>query len=303
MAERLGTKVYGYTAQGDLCDRALSLGYTGEAAARLADCFTNWDRVTDPCALHPNHSTSVRDGYAVDGCEACEVIRMTDDAGWVPSVKPTAVKRAVIHLSDGKVVEPAPGLPATWTFWQMNTPEGGTQVVWVVLTHEAEPSRGPDGVVVFDGTILAGRQHVTLTAWQGMQRMGSLRQIDAPAQPCRNNGHEYCANGCAMSAWVLAARRTSRTTVETEQQCAGRIKRGDYRVGDLVNFATRMGYVNHDSRPWDCRRRFVCQCGTCDGVAVDNWQHVIEVIGWVSGGLDIRGANGAYRSIRPDRLD
>lgn len=392
MGQSIGIKAYGFGEKADLFDRAVSLGYTEQGAARLADCFTNWDRVTDPCVKHPNHSTSIRDGYAVDGCEACEVIRMTDDAGWVPAVKP--FKMAVIHLSDGatkppcglvvksatmstdtndvtcrkckgtrrfaaadksgveilagllsldggkipaRVVKAAPmnpwgpcgpcdgtdspmvrkahpcglatpvaipaGLPATWTFWQMDTPEGGTQVVWVVLTHEAEALRRPDGVVVFDGTILAGREHVTLTAWQAMQRTGSLRQIDAPAQPCRNNGHEYCMNGCALNAWTLAARRTSRTTVETGQQCSDRIKRGEYRVGDLVNFATRVGYVKHQDRPWECRRTFVCQCGKCDGTPVDDWQHVTEVISWVSGGLDIRGANGAYRSIRPDRLD
>lgn len=63
----------------DLFDRALSLGYDNGAAARLADCFTNWDMISDPCPTHLNHSvTQDKWGYAADGCEACKVITLTN---------------------------------------------------------------------------------------------------------------------------------------------------------------------------------------------------------------------------------
>lgn len=69
----------------DLFDRAVSLGYTDESAARLADCWENWDMITDPCAFHPNHSVSTDgQGYAVDGCEACRVIVKSTGEGFVP---------------------------------------------------------------------------------------------------------------------------------------------------------------------------------------------------------------------------
>lgn len=65
----------------DLFDRALSLGYDRAAAMRVADCFTNWDMVYDPCPTHPNHSTTQdKWGYATDECEACEVIKLSDAA-------------------------------------------------------------------------------------------------------------------------------------------------------------------------------------------------------------------------------
>ena len=67
----------------DLANRAQSLGYTAESAYRLADCFTNWNMITDPCMIHPNHSVTVdHQGYAVDGCEACKVLILSDDAGY-----------------------------------------------------------------------------------------------------------------------------------------------------------------------------------------------------------------------------
>lgn len=66
----------------DLFDRALSLGFTDESAYRLADCFTNWDRVMDPCVTHPNHSVTMADGYAVDGCRACHVIELSNAEGF-----------------------------------------------------------------------------------------------------------------------------------------------------------------------------------------------------------------------------
>lgn len=70
-------------AKQDLADRALSLGYTDESAWELADCFTNWDMISDPCVKHPNHSMTTHKGYAVDGCVACEVIKLSDLAGYV----------------------------------------------------------------------------------------------------------------------------------------------------------------------------------------------------------------------------
>src|SRR5688572_6000895 len=66
----------------DLYERARSLGYTNDSAARVADAFTEVWGIVDPCAKHPAHSTTIRDGYAVDSCEACDVIKLTDDAGY-----------------------------------------------------------------------------------------------------------------------------------------------------------------------------------------------------------------------------
>jgi hypothetical protein len=67
----------------DLFERALSLGYDQDAAARVADCFTNWDMISDPCATHPNCSMTVDgQGFASDGCEACKVIQLSTDAGY-----------------------------------------------------------------------------------------------------------------------------------------------------------------------------------------------------------------------------
>lgn len=74
------------TPKGDLFARAVSLGYTSESAARLADCFTNWNMVSDSCEIHPNHSISNRGGYSVDECEACEVIRLSTKDGYVMAV-------------------------------------------------------------------------------------------------------------------------------------------------------------------------------------------------------------------------
>lgn len=74
----------------DLFDRARSLGYDTQAAARVADCWKNWNQVYDPCATHPNHSVSTdHQGYAVDGCEACRVIELSDAAGFVSKLIPT----------------------------------------------------------------------------------------------------------------------------------------------------------------------------------------------------------------------
>lgn len=69
----------------DLFERALCLGYDKAAASRLADCFTNWDMVIEPCPTHPNHSTEHdKNGYTVDMCEACKVIELTDAQGYYP---------------------------------------------------------------------------------------------------------------------------------------------------------------------------------------------------------------------------
>ena len=76
----------------DLERRALFLGYTRESAYRMANCLTNWNMVSDPCAKHPNHSKSVRDGYAVDDCEACEVIRASDEQGYTVEVYAATVE-------------------------------------------------------------------------------------------------------------------------------------------------------------------------------------------------------------------
>lgn len=68
----------------DLAERALCLGYTQDAAFSMADCWRNWNLVSDPCTKHPMHSTTTRDGYRVEGCEACEVIERTDTEGYYP---------------------------------------------------------------------------------------------------------------------------------------------------------------------------------------------------------------------------
>lgn len=69
-------------AKWNLFYRATSLGYDKGAAMEVADCFNNWDGVSDPCPEHPNHSMTLRRGYLADGCEACEVIKLSDDAGF-----------------------------------------------------------------------------------------------------------------------------------------------------------------------------------------------------------------------------
>lgn len=63
------------TAEADLFERARSIGYTDASAARMSDCFTNWDMIGDPCPTHPNHSITHE-------CEACEVIAITTNAGY-----------------------------------------------------------------------------------------------------------------------------------------------------------------------------------------------------------------------------
>lgn len=98
------------TPKGDLFARAVSLGYTSESAARLADCFTNWNMVSDSCEIHPNHSISNRGGYSVDECEACEVIRLSTKDGYVMAVdvptvapvEPVAQPHGRSPISDGE---------------------------------------------------------------------------------------------------------------------------------------------------------------------------------------------------------
>ena len=66
----------------DLFERARSLGYTDASAMDVADVFTAWNYVSNPCPVHPAMSTTCYQGYAVDGCESCKVIALTDAAGW-----------------------------------------------------------------------------------------------------------------------------------------------------------------------------------------------------------------------------
>lgn len=67
----------------DLFERARSIGYDDAAAARLADCWVNYNMISDPCMIHPNHSvTTDHQGFAVDGCQACAVLVLTHDKGW-----------------------------------------------------------------------------------------------------------------------------------------------------------------------------------------------------------------------------
>lgn len=67
----------------ELYDRAMCLGYTSDSAARMADCAVNYANSLDACAKHPGHSTTHdNQGYAVDMCEACKVIELTDAQGW-----------------------------------------------------------------------------------------------------------------------------------------------------------------------------------------------------------------------------
>lgn len=90
----------------DLYNRACSLGYTQESAAKLADCWVNFDMVPDACPIHPNHSMSINDGYEVDGCEACLVLILTHDAGYTESGwEATQAKRAADLVAEDFAAE------------------------------------------------------------------------------------------------------------------------------------------------------------------------------------------------------
>lgn len=123
-----------------------------------------------------------------------------------------------------------------------------------------------------------------------------------PATPeCRSTNHVYCVGPCPQRDRNRADEVATRTHVETERECVARIAREDFRVGDVVTFRTTTGYKLSQNRPWSCST--LCQCGTCNGVTTVTEQRLTQVIHWVSGGLDIRGAGGGYRTVRPDRLD
>lgn len=60
----------------DLFNRARSLGYTEESAARVADCQVNYSNSRYVCPIHPGHSVDYRP------CEACEVMTVSTTEGY-----------------------------------------------------------------------------------------------------------------------------------------------------------------------------------------------------------------------------
>lgn len=115
-AEVQATAEFRATPTGDLYYRALSIGYDTEAAARLADCWVNYDMISDPCVLHPGHSVS-RDhqGFAVNVCQACAVIGLSERQGFV-STTPTTCRvcltvRASVDLGVGPKFLGSGGVP------------------------------------------------------------------------------------------------------------------------------------------------------------------------------------------------
>jgi len=126
-----------------------------------------------------------------------------------------------------------------------------------------------------------------------------------PTKPeCQSATHTYCVGVCPIRDRNRANETAARTTVETEAQCAARIAREDYQVGDLVTFRNLVGYRYDQNRPFKCRDARKCVCGNgCYGTVVESTEHLTDVVHYVSGGIEIRGHLGSRREVRPDRLD
>ena len=120
---------------------------------------------------------------------------------------------------------------------------------------------------------------------------------------CRSTNHIYCVGPCPIRTRNEANASAARTTVETEAECAARIKREDFRVGDPYTFRNLVGYRLYQDRPFACRG-VKCQCGkACHGTTVESVEILIDVAHYVSGGLEIQGSKGSRAVIRADRLD
>lgn len=169
------TQVDTLTAQADLFNRALSLGYTTDGAARLADCFTNWDDVSDPCPTHPNHSTAIRDGYAVDSCEACEVITLSTNAGYtLESFQAAQQRRHAEQMVEFNRAEPT-GIDTLRELLTLDTPVPTRKAPKLRAVHAADLGTGDDKTTACGSAQVRSRvtlvpESVTCKRCKGTQR-------------------------------------------------------------------------------------------------------------------------------------
>lgn len=153
------------TAVTDLYERALTLGYTGDSAATLADCFTNHNMISDPCPTHPNHSVSVDDqGYAVDGCQACRVIVLSDNLGYFPGMwAGILAKREVeyVKIMEGQITQAyAAGECACGLILDMGAkrlPVGGRVCLGCGSVFTPEGGQASEAILAESGAIVAAK--------------------------------------------------------------------------------------------------------------------------------------------------
>lgn len=96
----------------ELARRAISIGYTREAASRLME-EAYWVEDSRPDGTycqhgHPGCSTF---GYSTYGCEACEVVRQSDAAGFVNGAEPSAPVASEFEATLRELITLAPVKP------------------------------------------------------------------------------------------------------------------------------------------------------------------------------------------------
>lgn len=306
----------------DLFDRAMCLGYDEGTAMRVADCFANYNMIPrgEECPTHPNHSTS-RDhqGYAVDMCEACHVIILSDEEDYFPGkwAKITAERAAeYVAIRNAQLAAAADGECVCWIISELgaaNLPADGMACrgCGSVFTREGREPSG-DVKATSDAAVKRNDAKSEAPLQSGVDVLAGLLSLDGGMTPakvikvdtgCRSLKHVYCVGPCRERNRNEANASAARTHVETEEEFLSRIAREDFRVGDAYAFRSLVGYRLYQDRPFACRG-LKCQCArACHGTVVESVEILTDVAHYVSGGLEIRGDKGSRAVIRVDRLD
>lgn len=132
----------------------------------------------------------------------------------------------------------------------------------------------------------------------------------------RTTAHANCDHAKTPKARAACRKNTVKvtpitaTTAETIALLAAvadipAVKRAeDWKIGDTFVFMNLTGYRPHQERPMKCRTNG-CQCpeSACSGKTTQSVEVLVDVIKWVDGGVEVRGASGSRATLRPGRLD